>query len=417
MNTTVKVVLHKVKRAGGNYPIVIRITKEGITAMTEPLFNIPIEEWDANTCKVKSTYRNARRFNSLVATRFAEIEAAVLDIERQKLNLNAFEIRDRISGIGMTPYAAVPKTVRFFEYAKKYLEKLEGRESFNQRDAEAPRIKVFRAYLNDKDISFDKIDKAFLMKFESHLRVERRVSDRTIANYMMMIQAVFKVAIDEKAIPKGSCPISGAEEHYSIFVPESMKIGLNLQDLKTLYNYLPKTPGQQRALDVWFTSFFFAGMRGADVLRLRWTYFYDGRMRYRMGKNKKLVSVKIPEEIYAILARYEHCKRYPDDYIFPDLKDFYGVDDPERMTRRIRQAIFNYDRTLNERIIPATGITRTVSLHIARHTFGTEAKRKGVSTVALQGLYRHSSIRTTEKYQNSFDTDLSDDALERVVNF
>lgn len=385
--------------------------------MTKPLFNIPLDAWDEQTSTVKGFYTNSRRLNALIATRFAEVEACVLDIERQKLELDAFEIRDLVSGKDADSQPEKKSEPKFLEYADRYIKVLEGRQSFNQRDADQSKLNVLRAYLWETDVPLKSIDKAFLLKLESHLRNVRGVKDKTIANYMMMVQAIFKVAIDEKALPKGSCPIGSEEGQYSIFVPRSMKMGLSMTDLKALYDYQPQTWGQQRALDVWFTSFFFAGMRAADVLRLRWSDFYDGRLHYRMGKNKKPGSVAIPEQVYSILARYEAEKRFSDDYVFPDLKKFYGENAPQAMTRRIKNAIFNYDRTINDRILPLLGIDRRAPIHVARHTFGRQAKRKGVSSIVLKELYRHSDLRTTEDYQKDFETDLADEALGQVVNF
>jgi len=37
-------------------------------------------------------------------------------------------------------------------------------------------------------------------------------------------------------------------------------------------------------------------MRVSDVLRLKWSDFKDGRLYYRMGKNKKTLSLKVPDK-------------------------------------------------------------------------------------------------------------------------
>ena len=61
-------------------------------------------------------------------------------------------------------------------------------------------------------------------------------------------------------------------------------------------------------------------MRVGDVLQIRWNDIYDGRLHYRMNKNDKLLSLKLPEKILPILKIYEADKQNQKDFIFPELK-------------------------------------------------------------------------------------------------
>lgn len=414
MATTVKVVLRQKKNKDGHHPVTIRITRYGKPAFIT-LGYVPLECWDNSAREVMSSFKNSRRFNALITSRKSEADEIALEADRDHPELTAEDIKHWVEG---KQPGSVNKTnnknASFFKYADLYLERLHDRNSFNQEDTDRCRINVFQAYLDEKDIAFEKITKSFLLKFETHLRTVRKVKDKTIANYMMMLQAVVKVAKDEKAISKDFNPFGSDPESYKINVPESMKIGLSPAHLKCLIEYECKTSGQRRALDVWFMAFYFAGMRVSDVLRLRWSDFYNDRLYYRMGKNDKPGSVKIPEQVYPILMRYEDKKRYDDDYVFPDLKELYGTNDLVGIKKRIKSASFNYNRTINERIIPQTNIGRSVTMHIGRHTFAGLAKGS-ISTSLLQELYRHSDPRTTQNYQKSFATERVDDALNSVL--
>ncbi|WP_458627203.1 site-specific integrase [Winogradskyella sp. PC D3.3] len=61
-------------------------------------------------------------------------------------------------------------------------------------------------------------------------------------------------------------------------------------------------------------------MRIADVLRTRWSDINDNRLQYRMGKNSKLISIKISQKALLILDKYKADKRSEIDFIFPELK-------------------------------------------------------------------------------------------------
>ncbi len=47
---------------------------------------------------------------------------------------------------------------------------------------------------------------------------------------------------------------------------------------------------------------------------------YDNRLHYRMGKNSKIVSLKIPAKALEILKYYEKNKKGNNDFVFPEMK-------------------------------------------------------------------------------------------------
>lgn len=92
------------------------------------------------------------------------------------------------------------------------------------------------------------------------------------------------------------------------------------------------SPAQRHALNIWLVSFYFAGIRVGDVLQLKWSDFIDNRLRYRMGKNQKLVSLKIPKKVKPILDLHRgednNC-----DFVFKELST---VDPNDRKQLRTR---------------------------------------------------------------------------------
>lgn len=57
--------------------------------------------------------------------------------------------------------------------------------------------------------------------------------------------------------------------------PETIKIGLNIQEIKIIENLIDLTRSEIHTRNVWLYSFNFAGMRIADVLRTRWCDIVD----------------------------------------------------------------------------------------------------------------------------------------------
>ena len=124
---------------------------------------------------------------------------------------------------------------------------------------------------------------------------------------------------------------------------------------------------------VFLSSFYFAGMRIGDVMRLKWKDFVDDRLIYRMGKNDKIVSIKVPLKVMSILEYYKQYKQSENDYVFPMLKS--ALKDEEIIQKRIN----TYNKILNynlKKIAKLIGTSKNISCHIARHSFGNIAGNK-----------------------------------------
>lgn len=123
--------------------------------------------------------------------------------------------------------------------------------------------------------------------------------------------------------------------------------------------------------NVWLVSFYFAGMRLSDVMRLKWSDFKDARLHYAMTKNFKAGSLKAPEKAMAILNKYQ-TDAAKHDFIFPELKVLDNLE-PYHVQRKISYAGKRLDKALKE-IVKAAGINKNISMHITRHTFAPTSR-------------------------------------------
>lgn len=57
------------------------------------------------------------------------------------------------------------------------------------------------------------------------------------------------------------------------------------------------TPAQQNALNIWLTSFYFAGIRVGDVLKLKCTDFKDDRLYYRWRLGKYVANYRLRGDV------------------------------------------------------------------------------------------------------------------------
>ena len=292
-----------------------------------------------------------------------------------------------------------------------HLKNLKNRNKHHQYDTEFGRLKKFKEFLGKDVLPFNKLNVALLKKFETYLLHSKKLSPRTVVNYLILIRTIYNLAISESITDRGLYPFGKGK--MTIRIPESQKIGFTADEIQKLENAQNITEAQQKAIHIWLISFYFAGIRVGDVLQLKWSDFNDGRLLYRMNKNSKLVSLKVPDKAIEIFNNYKD-KSERNGLVFPQLKHI-NLNDTEEVSKRTQSITRNLNRRLKI-AVKELGITKNISMHIARHSFGNISGDK-IPIQMLQKLYRHSSVTTTIRYQANFIHKDADDALDSVINF
>jgi integrase/recombinase XerD len=399
---TVKIVLRSKKNKDDTYPLAIRITQDRKTSYIHLGYHVKAFQWDATQQRVKKNYPSAARLNNYLVRKLAEATNTSLELETLQADFSSEAIKQKIKPIG---------GVTFFTQAEAYLETLRKEGKFNRYSPDRSRLKQFNAFLNNRDIAFSDITIPLLDRFQTYLKSEVRASNRTIANFLMVIRAVFSQAVEQKIVDAKYYPFGKGK--IAIKFPESNKVGLNKNEVERLETLdLSSNLRLMHARDLWLFSFYFAGMRVSDVLRLTWSDFHDERLFYTMGKNEKAGSLKIPAKAASILEKYK--RPHPlHNLVFPELECLHSLKDRFIVEKKINEKVKLLDERLRE-VVAEAGIHKKLTMHIARHTFGNISGDR-IPIQMLQKLYRHSSITTTVIYQSNFMHKEADEALSAVI--
>jgi len=404
MASNAKIVLRKKENKEGLYPLAIRITKNRRSNYHYIGHYIELKHWDEKNIRIRKSHPNANRLNNLLASKLSEVNKNLIDLQSEKKDLSANQIKREI-------YASIENTP-FLEVAEDYLLEIERNKKLSRLSSDKARIGHVIKFAKSNQLTFHEIDEPFLKRFKLYLRTHRSISERSIVNNLVVIRTIYNRAIkmgivDQKLYPFGSDKIQ-------IKFPETQKVGLTIEEIQTIESMKDLSEPEIHSRNAWLFSFYLAGIRVADVLKIRWSDIYDGRLHYRMNKNSKLLSLKIPEKAELILAHYLDDKQSDNDFIFPELK---------RANTRNAQDVYAKTKTANKKfnhflkqIAQKAGIHKKLTMHIARHSFGNISGDK-IPIQMLQKLYRHSSITTTIMYQSNFIHKDTDEALESVLNF
>lgn len=441
------IVLRKDKlKKDGTCPLVIRIIKDRKPKYIFTGYSIFEKDWNSETKRVRKSHLNSKRLNNYLLIKLAEVNDTALEAETVDDNISSKEIGKKVTkkrshlsffkfGAGRvkTKYLAevysVAKAERSILYNIQEFVNAKAGESLDSaitsiKERRSARITAGKqssySFLEDvktlgknNSLYFEDINETFINRFQAFCVSHLGMSKRTITNQTLFIRTLFNEAIRDNEVDAKHYPFAG--DKIKIRIQSGHKIGLTRDEIEAVMALeLEEGSAIWHTRNVWLLSFFFAGVRISDVLKLRWSDFKGERLYYVMDKNDKPVSLKVPERAQMIIEAYASDKGHKDDFIFPDLKHA-NLNDPHDVFVKSRNATSRFNKYL-KRIANMAGIDKNMSNHISRHSFGNIAGDK-INPLMLQKLYRHSSLKTTIGYQANFIHKEADDALDQVIGF
>lgn len=398
--TSIKVVLRRKQNKDGSFPLALRITRDRKTSFIHLGYNLSDKDWDSSVQRVKKSHGNSVRLNAFIAAKVLEVTNTSLEMDTAKQVVTARAITKKVKPhTGNSVYAQ----------ADLYIQRLKDDGKYNRWNSEKSNVKHLKEFLG-RDISFQELTVSMLQRFKAHLIAKNKVSERTAINNWVTVRSIFSQAIKDGACDAKFYPFGKGK--IKIKFPDSNKIGLTMEEV-TKVETAELSGDADHARNLWLISFYFAGMRVSDVLRLKWADFKDGRLFYTMGKNKKSDSLKVSAKVQEILKTYEGRRDKTTDLVFDDIRyaDLSSKFDTEM---KIKSRINVIDRLLRTEVAPAAEIDKPLTMHIARHSFGNISGDK-IPVQMLQKLYRHTDIKTTIGYQANFIHSDVDNALDAVI--
>ncbi len=134
----------------------------------------------------------------------------------------------------------------------------------------------------------------------------------------------------------------------------------------------------------------FTGCRKGDILNLRWDEVAEATLALTDSKTGPR-TVWLDGEALAILERQRRKTNAPGVYVFPQLSN----------ADKALSDIYVFWHELRRRI----GLT-DIRLHDLRHSFASQAVRRGISLPVLSKLLGHSTLAMTMRYTHLSTPDI-----------
>jgi integrase len=283
---------------------------------------------------------------------------------------------DTSFGLNTDVFRNVGDKILLSDYIEKHSEKYSAKKTgASFLCAQKHIIKCF-----GKQVKLSQINKVFCTKFKEYL-VNNIL--RASSMYFSKFKQILYKAIDDQLI--SDMPFL---KRMSIKTSISTREYLTESELNLVFNVKFKRQDVKNA----FLLSCYTGLRYIDISNLKYTDIEGERLRIRQQKTRKDFSIKLHPIVLDIL---ENQKLQQSNKVFPKLT-------------------YSVWKSNVKKLCQQAGITKKITGHCARHTFGTRAYKATKDIYVVSKLLDHKNVATTQIYAKLVDED-KDQAIDKLA--
>ena len=355
-------------------------------------------EWDESRSMVTTTQKSERK-SFILSIR----ERIRWDVER----LTKIDRKLNDNGLSYTADDVIDEFNRYaheyslFNFMESIIVKLKQNGKVRTSETYKSTLNSFKKFRQDEDIMLDCLTSEIMEAYEAWHH-KRGVAPNTISFYTRILRAVYNRAVEDDIIENRN-PFRKVYTG----VDKTVKRALPLPVIKKIKALdLSLTPALDFARDMFLMSFYLRGMSFIDMAFLKKSDLKNGYVTYRRRKTGQQLIIEWTKEMQMILDKYSENK---SDYLLPIIRNS-GLN--ERCT--YRNTGYNINHNL-KRIAEMVGVTIPLTLYVARHSWASAAKAKGIPLSVISEGMGHDSEATTQIYLASLDTSVVDKANSLIL--
>jgi len=263
--------------------------------------------------------------------------------------------------------------------------------------------KVLKYQEGNKYMSFQEIDTKWLNGFKNFLQISR-LQENSINSYLRIMRAIYNRAIKEEMITTNHNPFYQLRLHNV----KTIKRAIDKESMKQICELdLRYNKQLSFSRDLFLFSYYTRGMSFVDMAYLRKKDIRNDTIYYFRSKTKQLLQVKIIEPLRKLIDKY----RGDGDFVLPILH----VDGSD-LYKQYRVSLRRHNNHL-KKLASCLNLSCSLTSYVARHTWATIAKYRGVSVSVISEGLGHSSEKMTYTYLAALDPSILNAANELVALF
>lgn len=355
-------------------------------------------EWDEKRSMVTTSQKSERKsFIQSIRERIRWDVERLVKIDR-KLDSN---------GLAYTADDVIDEFNRYsheyslFNFMEGIIAKLKHNGKIRTAETYKATLNSFKKFRQDEDIMLDCLNSEVMEAYEAWHH-NRGVTPNTISFYTRILRAVYNRAVENEVIENRS-PF----RHVYTGIDKTVKRALPLEVIKKIKGMdLSLNAALDFARDMFMMSFYLRGMSFIDMAYLKMSDLKSGYITYRRRKTGQQLTIEWTNDMQLVLDKYPENE---SDYLLPIIKT---VDINERCT--YRNVGYNINRSLKQ-ISQMLNLNFRLTMYVARHSWASAAKAKGVPLGVISEGMGHDSEATTQIYLASLDTSAVDRANAMIL--
>ena len=394
----------KLKRDVGSVLFVIRHKNQQVQVVTG--IELPAECWDKSTQTVIGC-KNAKQLNMTLKNKLYELQMRLAELSTfgELGGMTVSDIRKRLwPDVKERPRKTLVSV--FYESFIAMKEKKATRESY-----ELTRRKVSK-YCDWKALEFSHITYKWLTEFESNLRRDGN-SVNTISIHMRNIRSIYNEAIRQDVVSQEGYPF----RKYRIKHEDTAKRSLDVEQLRELRDY-PCEEFMRKYVDVFFISFYLAGINMVDLLELP-PLKKGNVIEYRRSKTGILCKLTVPDEALALINKYKgesHLLVFGEMY--KNRKDFiHRLNDN---LQKVGDLYYTHMTTKNgarHKVKNYRPLFPGLTSYWARHTWATIAADIDIPDAVIDAALGHKSPYPMTDIYIRRNAKKVDEAVRKVIDY
>jgi site-specific recombinase XerD len=347
---------------------------------------IPISDWDSKKVQVKARHEQAYILNKQIS----DLRAKVIDFIESKTKkeeiISADLLKEHLLGKSTS-------TQSILEMIQYYIENSRNRLSDGTiKQYESIKRKIAR-YLKEEllipDYPLDKLNYRFLNDYKVYLESKCANSPNTVDRDIKRLKAVIHFALKLEILKED--PFI----KYKSFTVPTHRSSLNMDEI-TKIEELESSNNTVTLIKDAFLFMCYTGLSYSDLRKLTSNDIHTsigGKRVIKINRHKtdELCMVPLMNKAEAIIDKY---KEYPTVILTGNII-------PTLSNQKMNQYL--------KLIMELTSINKTITCHVARHSFATNSLEHSIPIETVSKMLGHSNIKTTQIYAKITETKLLND--------
>ncbi len=396
--TSIKVKFRPPSVPGLEGKIFFQVIHERKTSLHLSDYRIFSDEWDKKRSMVRPVGQSDRKeicvlIKDQIRQDVERLRRIVVRLDKSDLEYSSEDV--------IEAFLQYKKDCSLFNYMNSIIDRLRQNGNIRTSETYTSTLNSFRRYRGDKDVMMDSITAEMMEDYQAW-NLKRGLTMNTSSFYMRILRAVYNRAVDCELIDNRN-PF----RRVYTGVDKTVKRALPIHTIRKVKELdLSLYPGLDYARDMFIMSFYLRGMSFIDMAFLKKTDLAGGYVTYRRRKTNQTLRIEWTMEMQTLLDKYPSNM---SEYLLPIIRN-PGTN--ERCT--YHNVGYTINRNLKS-IAKLLDIPVNLSLYVARHSWASAAKEKGIPISVISEGMGHDSELTTRIYLASLETSVIDRANSIII--